>query len=86
MLPCLVGVKHPRVQHTVKLQRDIVCRDGALAWDLNRVLLQALDVSYPVDEGDQDSQTRLQYAVEFSHALDDPCCLLRNEPHDSIGR
>ena len=85
-LPGLVCVEHPGVQDTVKLEGNVVCGDGALARDLDGILLQAPDVSDAIDDGHQNGQPRLQYAVELSHALDDPCCLLRDEADDGVCR
>lgn len=84
--PSLVRVKDPRVQHAVQLEGDVVGRDGALARDLERLLLEALDVGDAVDEGDEDGEAGRQDPVELAHALDDPRRLLRHEPHDGVGR
>lgn len=84
LLPRLVRVKYARVQHTVELQRHIVSCDGTLAWDLECSFLQTLHIRYPVEKRYQYGETRLQYAVEFAHALHNPCCLLRDESYDGI--
>lgn len=84
--PGLVRIKHTREQHTVQLQRHVIRRDSALLGDLNRHLLQTLDVRNPVDERHEDRQPGFEDTVELAHALDDPRRLLRHEAHDRVGR
>lgn len=57
--PRLIRIEHPRVQHTVELEGDVVGRDRALAGNLDGGLLEGLDVCNAVDKGDQDGQTGL---------------------------
>lgn len=84
--PGFVSIKDPGEQHTVKFERDIVGRDGALLGDLESHLLQALDVGDPVQEGDEDGQAGVEDAIELAHALDDPRRLLGHEADDGVGR
>lgn len=83
--PGLVGVKDAGVEDTIEFEGDVVGGDGALTRDLEGVFLERLDVGDAVDEGDENSQTGFENAVELSHALNDPCCLLRNESDDGVG-
>jgi hypothetical protein len=85
-LPGFVCIKHPSVQDTIELQRDIVGCDGRLAGYLNRILLQAPYISNLVDDWHKHGKTGLQDPVELSHALDNPCCLLRDEAYDGVCR
>lgn len=80
----LISVKHPRIQHPVQLQRDVVRRDGALTRYLNGILLQTLHIGDAVQERDQDSQSGLQDPTELPHSLDDPGGLLGDEADDSV--
>lgn len=56
--------------------------DGTLARDFNSDFLKTLDVSDSIQEGHQHLQARLQSPVKSSHALHNPCLLLRDEFND----
>ena len=79
VVPCFVGIEDSCIQHPIELECHIVGRNGALARNLNGRLFQALDVGYSVDQGHEDGQSRVKDPVELAHALDQPCCLLRDE-------
>ena len=83
--PCLVRIKNTSEQNTIKFQSNVIRSDSALARNLNGNFLETLDVCDSIDKRHKNSQTRFENAVELSHTLHNPSCLLRHEANYRIG-
>src|SRR5439155_13315813 len=68
-----------KIQNAVDLQLRVVLGDADLRRDVERNLPQVMPISDSIDEWDDEIQSRLEYRVKFSPALDDQRALLRDD-------
>ena len=75
----LVRIKHPKIQHPIHRERDVVFGNSALTGHIYRLLLERAVSRYTVDKGDKKIETCLLYTFEFTKPFNDIGSIMRNE-------
>ena len=73
-----LGVEHFHVENPVHAYLDVVPGDADLLWDVDGVLLEVVPVCDPLDERDENVESRLHRLPVLAEVLHDVRVLLRN--------